>query len=141
MKRVKIPAIFALVISMTVSCSNQEKEDLKLWYGEPAERWEEALPVGNGRLGAMIYGGVSEDHIQFNEETLWSGGPHDYSNAGASQYLGKIRELLWQGKQKEAEKLAAETFMSVPLHQQKYQPFGDLWLTFPEDRTHYRLQA
>jgi alpha-L-fucosidase 2 len=83
----------------------------------------------------MIYGGVDEDHIQFNEETLWSGEPHDYSNAGASQYLGKIRELLWQGKQKEAEKLAAETFMSVPLNQRKYQPFGDLWLSFPENST------
>jgi alpha-L-fucosidase 2 len=132
MRRVKIPVIFALVISITASCSNQAKDNLILWYDEPAEKWEEALPVGNGRLGAMIYGGVYEEQIQFNEETLWTGGPHDYSNAGAFQYLGKIRDLIWQGKQQEAEKLAMEKFMSVPARQQKYQPFGDLWLTFPE---------
>lgn len=116
---------------LPVSCKVKENEDLKLWYERPASKWEEALPVGNGRLGAMIYGGTSEDHLQFNEETLWTGRPHDYSNKGASEYLGKIRELIWQGKQDEAEKLALEKFMSVPLRQEKYQPFGDLWLNFP----------
>jgi len=132
MKRVQIPLIITLVITLTVSCRDHDQELLKLWYDKPAEKWEEALPIGNGRLGAMIYGGINEDHIQFNEETLWSGEPHDYSNKTASQYLGKIRELIWQGKQQEAEKLALEKFMGVPMRQQKYQPFGDLWLTFPE---------
>lgn len=127
---------------MPLCCSQPHNESLKLWYDKPASRWEEALPIGNGRLGAMIYGGTSEDHIQFNEETLWTGGPHDYSNKGAYQHLGRIRELLWEGKQKEAERLALETFMSVPLRQQKYQPFGDLWLTFPghEDVTGFRRE-
>jgi alpha-L-fucosidase 2 len=120
-----------LLVFFPVSCNVQENEELKLMYEKPATRWEEALPLGNGRLGAMIYGGISEDHIQFNEETLWTGEPHDYSNEGAYEYLGRIRELIWQGKQEEAEKLALEKFMSVPLRQQKYQPFGDLWLTFP----------
>jgi alpha-L-fucosidase 2 len=116
--------LIAILIFLPASCKVQEKEDLTLWYEKPASRWEEALPVGNGRLGAMIFGGTAEDHIQFNEETLWTGGPHDYSNKGASGYLGKIRELIWQGKQKEAEDLALEKFMSVPLRQEKYQPFG-----------------
>ncbi len=116
--------------------------ELKLWYSQPAAKWEEALPIGNGRLGAMIFGGIEEEHIQFNEETLWTGAPHDYSHEGASQYLGQIRELIWQGKQKEAEALAMEKFMSVPLGQRKYQPFGDLWIKFqhPGEVTDYRRE-
>jgi len=131
MRRAPKSFFLALLFFLSPACSAQEKENLILWYEKPAAIWEEALPVGNGRLGAMIYGGTEEDHIQFNEETLWTGGPHDYSNKGAFGYLGRIRELIWQGKQKEAEDLALEKFMSVPLHQEKYQPFGDLWLTFP----------
>jgi alpha-L-fucosidase 2 len=142
MKRAAKSLAIAILFFLSASCKVQENEGLKLWYEKPASKWEEALPVGNGRLGAMIYGGTSEDHIQFNEETLWTGGPHDYSNEGAYKYLGKIRELIWQGKQEEAEKLAFEEFMSVPLRQQKYQPFGDLWLTFPghENVTGYRRE-
>jgi len=128
--RVRISLIILLTFILPESCIVQENENLKLWYEKPASRWEEALPIGNGRLGAMIFGGISEDHIQFNEETLWSGEPHDYSNEGAYEYLGKIRELIWQGEQKEAEELALEKFMSVPLRQKKYQPFGDLWINF-----------
>ena len=124
--------IFLFVFSLLSACKPgaEENDKLKLWYEQPASSWVEALPIGNGRLGAMIYGGESMDHIQFNEETLWTGRPHDYSHEGASEYLGTIRKLLWEGKQKEAEKLALEKFMSVPLHQEKYQPFGDLWLEF-----------
>jgi alpha-L-fucosidase 2 len=140
--RVRISLIILLASLLPESCNVQENENLKLWYEKPATRWEEALPIGNGRLGAMIYGGISEDHIQFNEETLWSGGPHDYSNEGANEYLGMLRELIWQGKQKEAEELALEKFMSVPLRQKKYQPFGDLWITFPghENVSDYRRE-
>jgi alpha-L-fucosidase 2 len=142
MRRTAKSFLIAILIFLPASCKVQEKEDLTLWYEKPASRWEEALPVGNGRLGAMIYGGTGEEHIQFNEETLWTGGPHDYSNKGASGYLGKIRELIWQGRQKEAEDLALEKFMSVPLRQEKYQPFGDLWLTFPghDNATGYRRE-
>jgi alpha-L-fucosidase 2 len=138
---IRISAVL-LIFPLFSGCRTDRPEDLKLWYEKPAGVWEEALPIGNGRLGAMVFGGVKEDHIQFNEETLWSGEPHDYSNKDAHNYLGKIRELLWQGKQDEAEKLAMETFMSVPLHQKKYQPFGDLWLSFPvEDNfTNYRRE-
>lgn len=112
-------------------CNAQTDNDLKLWYKKPAAVWEEALPIGNGRLGAMIFGAPAVDHIQFNEETLWAGEPNDYSHPGAYRYLAQIRELLWLHRQKEAEDLALREFMSVPIRQQKYQPFGDLWISFP----------
>src|SRR4051812_448276 len=95
-----------------------------LWYRQPAAAWVEALPVGNGRLGAMVFGVPGRERIQFNESTVWSGEPHDYTHHGASQSLGNIRELLWAGKQKEAEDLAGREFMSVPLHQKAYQALG-----------------
>lgn len=102
-----------------------------LWYRQPATKWVEALPVGNGRLGAMVFGGVPEERIQFNESTLWTGEPRDYSHPGASNHLVAIRQLLFDGKQKEAEVLAMKEFMSVPLRQMAYQPFGDVRLQFP----------
>lgn len=102
-----------------------------LWYRRPATQWVEALPIGNGRIGAMVFGGVTTERIQFNESTLWIGEPRDYSRPGAVEYLPKIRELLFTGKQREAEALAMEKFMSVPLRQMPYQPFGDIVLEFP----------
>ena len=105
---------------------------LTLWYRQPAHLWVEALPVGNGHLGAMVFGGVAHERIQFNEQTVWTGEPHDYAHPGAYRSLAKIRELLEAGKQKEAEDLAMQEFMSVPLHQKAYQAFGDLILDFPD---------
>lgn len=84
-----------------------------LWYKQPAAQWEEALPIGNGRLGAMIYGGVSEEEIQFNEETLWTGEPRSYNKKGSYRYLDSIRNLLNQGKQRAAEALAMQEFMGL----------------------------
>ena len=101
-----------------------------LWYGRPAEKWTEALPIGNGRLGAMVFGGIEDERLQFNDDTLWTGKPHDYSHPGASDYLPVVRKLLVEGKQREAEALAMERMMSVPLRQHAYQPFGDLHLHF-----------
>ncbi|MEO1011560.1 MAG: glycoside hydrolase family 95 protein [Bacteroidota bacterium] len=112
----------------------------RLFYDAPAQKWVEALPIGNGRMGAMVYGGVTEDRIQFNEETLWTGEPHDYSNKGAYKHLRKIQQLLAEGKQKEADDLAAKEFMSQPLHQKAYQPFGDLLLQFPDHRDYTNYQ-
>ena len=122
--------LYTLVVFFT-SATKGNDNDLKLWYGRPAEKWTEALPVGNGSLGAMIFGGAENERIQFNEETLWTGAPHDYSHPGASAYLDTIRQLLFQGRQKDAEALAMKEFMSVPLGQKAYQPFGDLKLYFP----------
>jgi len=104
---------------------------MKLWYQQPAKEWTEALPVGNGRLGAMIFGGTENERLQFNEDTLWTGGPHKYQHGGAVAYLPIVRKLLFEGKQREAEDLAMQQMMSVPLGQEKYQPFGDLRLSFP----------
>jgi alpha-L-fucosidase 2 len=101
---------------------------LALWYDRPAAEWIEALPVGNGRLGAMVFGGVAGERIQFNEATLWSGGPHDYDHPGASAVLPRLRALLFEGRQAGADSLASASFMSVPLTQASYQAFGDLHL-------------
>ena len=104
---------------------------LALWYAAPAQRWVEALPVGNGRLAAMVYGGMADERIQFNEHTVWTGGPHSYSRPGAVASLEPIRRLLFAGRQKDAEALAMRTFMSVPLRQKAYQAFGAITLRFP----------
>jgi len=115
---------------------------MKLWYEKPASEWVEALPVGNGRLAAMVFGGMGSERIQFNEDTLWVGEPHDYSHPGAAEHLPTIRRLLFEGKQKEAERLGMEHFMSVPLRQMAYQPFGDLRLELPghDKVTYYRRE-
>ncbi len=111
--------------------AGKQQSELKLWYDQPALNWNEALPVGNGRLGAMVFGGVETERIQFNEETLWDGQPNDYSHPGAHEYLEELRQLVFDGKQTEAHELGMEKFMSVPLRQTNYQPFGDLNLSFP----------
>jgi alpha-L-fucosidase 2 len=89
------------------------QEDHQLWYLKPAQKWTDALPLGNGRIGAMVYGGIADDHIQFNEETLWTGKPRNYNRKGAYRYLAQIRQLLFDGKQKEAETLAQKEFMGM----------------------------
>lgn len=121
-----------IVFSIIFSCltSIYAQENLKLFYNEPAEKWTGALPIGNGSLGAMIYGTVLQEHIQFNEETLWRGKPHDYAHKGASKYLDTIRQLLANGKQVKATELANKEFMSMPLKQIHYQPFGDVYIDF-----------
>jgi alpha-L-fucosidase 2 len=138
--------IILVTALLFVTCSKfiePEKElnpSLNLWYDKPAGSWTEALPVGNGRLAAMIYGGTEKETIQFNEETLWSGQPHDYAHPGAYQYLSKIRQLLWEAKQDEATRLGNEQFMSQPFGQQCYLPFGNVLMSFPshENATNYQ---
>jgi alpha-L-fucosidase 2 len=120
-----------LVVIALSAASLLAQSPLTLWYRQPAKLWVEALPVGNGKLGAMIFGGVTNERVQFNEQTVWTGAPHDYAHKGAYQSLDKLRDLLWAGKQKEAEDLAMKEFMSEPLHQKAYQAFGDLLLDFP----------
>ncbi|MHC4328979.1 MAG: glycoside hydrolase family 95 protein, partial [Planctomycetota bacterium] len=115
---------------------------MKLWYRQPAKEWTEALPVGNGRLGIMIFGGTQQERLQFNEDTLWTGRPHEYQHEGAAEYLPAVRKLLFEGQQHQADRLAAEHMMSVPLRQEKYQPFGDLLLNFPghDEYSDYRRE-
>lgn len=107
---------FLVCLAISLSCGAGQfamAQDFQLWYKQPAVQWTDALPIGNGRLGAMIYGGVANDQIQFNEETLWTGKPRNYNRAGASAYLPTIRKLLAEGKQKEAEALAQTNFMGL----------------------------
>lgn len=107
------------------------EQPLSLWYRRPANLWPEALPIGNGRLGGMVFGGIETERIQFNEDTIWTGQPHEYHHEGAAKFLPEIRRLLTEGKQKEAEKLAMDEFMSIPIGQRTYQPFGDLIIALP----------
>jgi alpha-L-fucosidase 2 len=101
-----------------------------LWYRQPAATWNEALPIGNGRLGAMVFSGIQEEHLQLNEDTLWSGHPHDYAVEGAADHLAEIRRLLFEGKEPEAAKIAGQYLMGKPIFQQAYQPLADLNLVF-----------
>lgn len=102
-----------------------QQQDDHLWYQQPASKWTDALPLGNGRLGAMVFGGIEKDRIQFNEQNLWTGEPRDYNRPGAAAYLPEIRKLLSQNKQAAAEKLADEKFMGLE------SPAGDkkAWVT------------
>jgi len=101
-----------------------------LWYTESAKNWCEALPLGNGRLGAMVFGGVSSEHLQFNEESLWSGYPHDHTNPDALRHLPAVREVVFAGKYDLADKLVKQ--MQGPFTQ-SYLPCGDLHLEFDQD--------
>ncbi len=99
-----------------------------LFYRQPAREWVEALPIGNGRLGGMVFGGVPAERIQLNEDTFWSGGPYDPINEAALHDLPQVRQLLREGRYKEAQDLADEKLMGRPRHLQAYQPLGDLRL-------------
>ncbi|MCL4793851.1 MAG: glycoside hydrolase N-terminal domain-containing protein [Bryobacteraceae bacterium] len=104
---------------------------LALWYRQPARSWNEALPVGNGRLGAMVFGGVESERLQLNEDSLWEGFPRDTVNPQALDALPRVRELLFAGKELEATELAAKTMMGRPERIKSYQPAGDLWIEMP----------
>lgn len=97
-----------------------------LWYTKPAENWDEALPVGNGRIGGMIFGRVNEELIQLNEDSIWSGGFRKRNNSKAYANLEKMRKLIRDGKTTEAENLCAEAFYGTNENQRHYQPLGDL---------------
>lgn len=105
--RVILAFTFGILVNTSIA------QDLELWYHRPAEKWVEALPIGNGRIGAMIFGGIDEDRIQFNEETLWTGSVRNYNRQNAWRYLDSIRNLLFAGKQREAEELAEREFMGI----------------------------
>src|SRR5439155_13870754 len=104
--------LFTLILILS---SFAHAQDIRLWYTKPAKQWEEALPIGSGRLGAMVFGGVAAERIQFNEDTLWTGKPHDYVRAGAGDALAEIRRLVFDGKEKEAAALVREKFLSDPV--------------------------
>ena len=113
-----------------VSLSLQARE-YKLWYDKPAAVWTEALPLGNGRLGAMVFGTPGVEQIQLNEETIWAGRPNNNANPDALEYIPKVRELVFAGKYLEAQTLATEKVMAKTNSGMPYQTFGDLRISFP----------
>lgn len=113
-----------------VSLSMQARE-YKLWYDKPAAVWTEALPLGNGRLGAMVFGTPGVEQIQLNEETIWAGRPNNNANPDALEYIPKVRELVFSGKYLEAQTLATEKVMAKTNSGMPYQTFGDLRISFP----------
>jgi alpha-L-fucosidase 2 len=126
---------------LTIAISLQAQRGL-LWYLQPATKWNEALPIGNGRLGAMIFGGAAEEHLQLNEDTVWAGEKRDRLNPAGATAVPKVRELLFAGKLKEAEDLADKDMIAIPRRMPMYQTLGDLYLRFPDSAgvSDYRRQ-
>jgi alpha-L-fucosidase 2 len=124
-----------------LSAEKVEGRKWVLWYRQPARNWNEALPLGNGRLGAMVFGGVAKERLQLNEDTMWSGYPYDPTNPDAFKHLNEVRQLVFEGKYNEAERIADQFMMGVlrvgdrtyaPFRRlMAYQPLCDLWLEFP----------
>lgn len=106
------------------------KTNSRLWYRQPAAVWEEALPLGNGRMGAMVFGDPVNEHIQLNEDSMWYGGPTDRINPDTKEYLPKIRELILNGEVKKAERLMKMTMSGCPDSAHPYQTLGDMHFTF-----------
>ena len=124
------------VFLLTPSCSTSgqktpDEKEMVVWYSKPAGNvWLDGLFIGNGYMGANVFGRVEKERIALNESTFWSGRPHDYNDPDANQYFDKIKELVFADKFKEAEKMANEHFYGKPATQQAYQPLGDLLLNF-----------
>ena len=123
-----------LFLGLTVVTTVQtlQAADLKLWYEQPAEEWTAGLPLGNGRLLAVIQGGVRRERIQFNEDTLWTGQPTLRDRPGAAKYLDRVRQLMFEGDYCEAERLVEQKMLGLRLDfgMHTYQTLGDLDLHF-----------
>ncbi len=130
MSLISVEAVTAWAAEPAPQASPSPRQGMVLWYRQPAEKWLEAMPLGNGLMGAMVFGGVQHERIALNESSFWSGRPHDYDNPEALQYFPRIRELVVAGKFQEAEKMADEHFYGLPAAQQAFQPLGDLLLSF-----------
>lgn len=134
MKSGSITYLLLGVCCLFPSCSlenKQEPKSLELYFNKPAKVWEEAIPIGNGRLGGMVFGGVSEERIQTNDDTFWSGEPRDVQNPSAAQYLPQIRQLLLDEKNLEAQELIDKTMLGP--WNECYMPLADIVLKMEED--------
>lgn len=117
------------LLFMMVACSAATiAQNHRLWYSKPATHWLEALPVGNSHMGAMIYGGTDTEEIQLNEETFWSGQPHNNNSTESLEALSEVRSLIFQGKEGEAAKLIDQHFVKGP-HGMRFLPMGSLKLS------------
>jgi len=133
-KKFLLPCLVMLLLCFDISYAYNQTptSGLTIWFTRPAESWNEALPVGNGRLGAMVFGGVEQERFQLNEESVWTGQPRWDANPNALKTLPQVRKLLFEGKYKEAEKLAQANIMGTVRRDEKssYQTLGDLTLDF-----------
>ena len=138
MKRILSTLIICVFTSIAVNAQQH-----KLWYSKPASHWLEALPIGNSHLGAMVYGGTDIEQIQLNEETFWSGSPHDNNNPNAKIAIKDVRKLIFAGKEEQADSIIGRSFFKGP-HGQKFLPLGDLSLKFNyqsnSEPTNYRRE-
>lgn len=138
MKRILSTLLICVFTSIIVNAQQH-----KLWYSKPASHWLEALPIGNSHLGAMVYGGVDVEQIQLNEETFWSGSPHDNNNPNAKIAIKDVRKLIFAGKEEQADSIIGRSFFKGP-HGQKFLPLGDLSLKFNyqsnSEPTNYRRE-
>ena len=128
--RVAFVCIWSMGISVMASEARPDDGAMSLWYRQPAEAWLEAMPIGNGYMGAMVFGKIQHERIALNESSFWSGRPHDYDNPEAINYFPRIRDLVFAGEFQTAEKMADAHFFGVPAAQQAFQPLGDLLLDF-----------
>ncbi len=122
--------LMAWLCSLPIVAENTHQ----LWYDRPAMTWTQALPIGNGTMGGMVFGTPAVERIQLNEETIWAGQPNQVCNPAAKENLPKVRQLIFEGKYKEAELLANEKVMPLGASQNcgmPFQPFGDLWIAMP----------
>ena len=127
----KIINLCIICLAITVNITAQNNAQLKLCYTRPAKQWVEALPVGNGRLGAMVFGDPIKEVIQLNENTVWAGSPNRNDNPDAKEALPLIRKFLFDGKYKEAHDLVNQKVITKTSHGMAYQTVGNLKLYFP----------
>ena len=129
----KIRSINFVVFSLCVVfvTNAQDSDEMRLWYTSPATSWNEALPIGNGKLGAMIFGGLRNERLQLNEESVWEGSEEEFVNTEARKSLPLVRKLLFEGKFVEAQKLAQAKMMGTKTRSSNYQTLGDLAFEFP----------
>src|ERR1035437_5189830 len=123
-------------------CFAQDQNARKLWYRQPAGAWTQPLPVGNWRLAAMVFGDVRKEHLQLNEDTIWSGEKRDRSNPEAAKAVPEVRRLLMEGHPAQAQALADKAMISIPKALPVYETMGDLWLDFgaATETTDYRRE-
>ena len=125
-----IRSLLLIVTAVVPLCAADRAADSVLWYKHPAQKWGDALPVGNGRLGGMVFGGIAKERIQLNEDTIWNGKKRDRVSPEALKALPEVRRLLFEGKPTEAEALEDQKLMGIPNRQPPYQPLGDLNIEF-----------
>ena len=140
--KTKITWVVTAVATVLLSLPAQARE-YRLWYDRPAATWTQALPIGNGVMGGMVFGTPAVEHIQLNEETIWAGQPNQVLNPDAKEYLPKVRQLIFDGKYEEAQQLANEKVMPMGAGQNMgmpFQPFGELFIAMPGHTAYTRYE-